>query len=342
MKEDICSEDEWCQLEDQVRFGPWAMAGGETPMFSLEDCKEVKEQGFHWIYEQVCRNETHWGPWEAVRGRCSTFRQEQQSCNAYFAAANPDSSAFRLGDAVETAQPKQRVKSINSAAEWQSNINTRHKRSLLAPVNSYHTIAAVGQSGANQAASSQAGGGAVQAAADEPAPGFQSQLWPHYVVDDDGRPPVRPQLCAPGLACTGDLEPTPNTCVKVRPPNVCYQGPWWDSSSWCKVGGKANNAIYGGLPLHQLKLAAQALLIQLPVEHFVGPTNPKFWHSQSADVARGKIQGILRALWPEQYKSSTRFPLDIPDPRNAVSSFPCCGCKWRRQPAKPTWATACS
>ena len=47
---------------------------------------------------------------------------------------------------------------------------------------------------------------------------------PHYVVDARGRPPVAPLVCGPGLACTGpDFFVLPNTCVRVRPPRVCYQ-----------------------------------------------------------------------------------------------------------------------
>ena len=35
---------------------------------------------------QVCLNESHWGPWLPMRGRCVGYRTEQQSCNAYFSA----------------------------------------------------------------------------------------------------------------------------------------------------------------------------------------------------------------------------------------------------------------
>ncbi len=55
------------------------------------------------------------------------------------------------------------------------------------------------------------------------------------------------------------------------------QGPWWDSTSWCKVGSSANNKHYGGLPLSQLQQAAQALLIQLPTEVFGNPNMTGFW-----------------------------------------------------------------
>jgi hypothetical protein len=49
-------------------------------------------------------------------------------------------------------------------------------------------------------------------------------ITPHYAVDSQrGHPPTRPLLCAPGLVCTGDVEPVPHTCVKARPPDVCYQ-----------------------------------------------------------------------------------------------------------------------
>jgi hypothetical protein len=102
---------------------------------------------------------------------------------------------------------------------------------------------------------------------------------------------------------------------------LCLQGPWWDSTSWCKVGSKANNQLYSGLPLEELKEVAQALLLQLPVEHYTNPLTLKFWASPAADVARAKIQGILAALWPQSYTAATRFPLDIPDPRHAVSIY---------------------
>eukprot|EP00929_Paragymnodinium_shiwhaense_P079018 TRINITY_DN4104_c0_g1_i1.p1 TRINITY_DN4104_c0_g1~~TRINITY_DN4104_c0_g1_i1.p1 ORF type:complete len:340 (+),score=19.30 TRINITY_DN4104_c0_g1_i1:112-1131(+) len=41
----------------------------------------------------------------------------------------------------------------------------------------------------------------------------------------------RPLACAPGLVCTGgEFDVLPSTCVKERPADVCYAGPWWDSS----------------------------------------------------------------------------------------------------------------
>ena len=31
MRDDVCAEDEWCRLEDHLKFGPFGMVGGQTP-----------------------------------------------------------------------------------------------------------------------------------------------------------------------------------------------------------------------------------------------------------------------------------------------------------------------
>jgi len=140
----------------------------------------------------------------------------------------------------------------------------------------------------------------------------------HYVAGlHDARPPRRPMVCGPGLVCTGEVDPVQYTCVKARPPNVCYVTSWWDSSSWCKDGGAPINR-QGGLPRVILEEVVRALLIQLPVEKYGSPLSHNFWFDPSADKARLLIQNIVRALWPEQYRSKTIFPIAIPDPRKAV------------------------
>jgi hypothetical protein len=122
------------------------------------------------------------------------------------------------------------------------------------------------------------------------------------------------------LGCTAVPKPHLLTlrCVCAALVWCASQGPWWDSS-WCKVGGSADARHYAGLPLPQLQEAAAALLTQLPVEIYGGPHNLAFWTSSAADVARGKAQAILRALWPKKYLAHTQFPLPAPDPRRAVS-----------------------
>jgi hypothetical protein len=165
---------------------------------------------------QVCRNTSHWGPWQAVRGRCSKYRKEQQSCNAYFAAAVPS-----LAPTGSSLKQHTRKHSSSSSSTAQSalhhlgegsggNSATAHKRSLLSPLDAFH--APISSSSSSSSSNTVLEGSHLD------------QLAPQYVVSDvDGRPPVRPMLCGPGLVCTGDVQPTPYTCVKVRPPNMCYQ-----------------------------------------------------------------------------------------------------------------------
>jgi hypothetical protein len=171
---------------------------------------------------------------------------------------------------------------------------------------------------------------------------------PQYVTGTDGRPPRAALVCGPGLACTGNFGPLPHTCVKARPPNTCFQGPWWDSSSWCKVGGADANNFTRGLPRKELERIAPALLLQLPTELFHNPEVLGFWqvrspprqlhllhmvthpkldtsmirlHAQSqvADRGRASIAAIVQELWPEKYRRDTRFPLEtFPDPRLQV------------------------
>ena len=149
-------------------------------------------------------------------------------------------------------------------------------------------------------------------------PAARAPFGPHYVVDGAGRPLRAGLVCGPGLACTRDFGPLPHTCVRARPPDVCYQGPWWDSTSWCKVGSAARNAFTRGLPRRELEAIAPALLIQLPTEIFHNPEALVFWRSDAADAARASIASIVAELWPEAYRQQTRFPLaTFPDPRSA-------------------------
>lgn len=56
----------------QVRFGPWAMADGETPNLSSAECEFFKEQGYDWIFEQVSQH--GWvGGWEGGCVRVSAW-----------------------------------------------------------------------------------------------------------------------------------------------------------------------------------------------------------------------------------------------------------------------------
>jgi hypothetical protein len=147
-----------------------------------------------------------------------------------------------------------------------------------------------------------------------------SKLGPTYHVSPvDGRPPARELVCAPGLVCTGDTHPLPHTCVKRRPKDVCYQGAWWDSS-WCpRVARGRENA--GGLALPDLLAAAAGVLASAPVEAYDGGArDPKFWSAAAAEDGRARAAAWLEALWPDRYRGSTEFPLQLPRPQGAPFS----------------------
>lgn len=228
----ICSDSEWCLVDTEIMWGPWAMGNnGETPGANGRagfQCETALASGMQWWWENVCSKNTSWGPWSSMRGRCVPYRQEQQSCQEQLAT--------------------------NTAI-----------------------------------------------------------YGPNYPVRKNGKPFARGLLCRPDLICTGDVGPFEHTCVKRRPPNVCYIGPWWDSS-WCKVGGGAGAEYETGLPQDVLEEAAAALLVQLPQEKLV-PSQAEFWYSAVGNTTRDNIQNIVQTLWPEIYRNTTKFPLPYPDPR---------------------------
>ena len=233
----ICSESEWCMLDNQVMWGPWAMGnGGQTPGADGRagfQCETAAQAGMEWWFESVCSKNSSWGPWDSVRGRCVQYRNEQESCQAEMVT--------------------------------------------------------------------------------------DGDMGPQYALQADGKPFHRPLRCRPDLVCTGDVGPTPHTCVQRRPPNVCFTGPWWDST-WCKVGGGAGGEYESGLPQEVLEQAAQGLLLQLPQEHMV-VTEANFWYSELGNRTRNLIQDIVETLWPEVYRNTTTFPLSIPDPRTTGPAY---------------------
>ena len=63
------------------------------------------------------------------------------------------------------------------------------------------------------------------------SPAFTGSLAPRYMLDRNGAPMERPLACAPDLTCTApNFYVLPSTCVQKRPRDICYYGPWWDSS----------------------------------------------------------------------------------------------------------------
>jgi len=190
-----------------------------------------------------------------VRGRCSKFRQEQQSCNAYFAALVPGKQVAGAAAAADEAsepgttyessagitehlpptdtpdqqQQQQHGKKHHQHDSWPDHLlASAHRRNLLTHTHPAAAAAAAGKgSGAGVFSGSTPSRRHSQQQQQGLEDGFLTQagswlshslhgLTPQYVVSErDGRPPARPLLCGPGLVCTGDVEPMPNTCVKV-------------------------------------------------------------------------------------------------------------------------------
>jgi hypothetical protein len=231
----VCAEDEWCFVNTQEMWGPWAMGNsGETPGANGRaglQCSEAESTGMTWWYDNVCSRNSSWGPWDSMRGRCIKYKQAGESC-------------------VED---------------------------------------------------------------------FQGELFgPMYPVRRNDGGLLSPSLAvcdkSKGLICTGDNGPTPHTCVKRRPANICFLGPWWDSS-WCKVGGGAGGEEYTtGLPQAVLEEAAASFILQMPQEHLVA-TDADYWYSAEGNRTREIAQNIVRELWPAVYRPTTEFPIPYPDPR---------------------------
>ena len=107
----------------------------------------------------------------------------------------------------------------------------------------------------------------------------------------------RPLACAPGLVCTGpDFEVMPSTCVKERPANLCYAGPWWDSSRCPRTQVEWYDT-QAGMNRSWAIEALRSSLILYPgeVDHASSCT---FWQSPHVAAARDSMYEIIGALWP--------------------------------------------
>jgi len=145
---------------------------------------------------------------------------------------------------------------------------------------------------------------------------YSEILKPRFPRDEEGKTFGRPLLCAPGLACTGpDYYVLPNTCVKKRPQNICFLGPWWDSSV-CPRQGKSSP----GLTRDEALLALRTLMLVFEGE-IVWTATCDFWDT-SKPLGKGALrvrqQGyeIARLLWP------TRLVGPIPSFNAVMQTIP--------------------
>ncbi|CAE7453536.1 Khsrp, partial [Symbiodinium sp. CCMP2456] len=106
----------------------------------------------------------------------------------------------------------------------------------------------------------------------------------------------RPLACAPGLVCTGpSFDVLPSTCVRERPPDVCYAGPWWDSSRCPRTSMQTP-----GMSTYWALESLQTAFLIFPGEvasamtckYWTGPMGPL-----TAEV-RKVTHNTFKALWP--------------------------------------------
>ena len=130
------------------------------------------------------------------------------------------------------------------------------------------------------------------------APAFKGPLEPRYKLDEKGFPMERPLACAPDLTCTApNFNVLPSTCVQKRPKDVCFYGPWWDSSDCPRDQMKA--------PGLSLDLTLQALVsaaLLYPGE-IASMGTCAYWDrttelGKSVLRVRAQVYQIAVELWP--------------------------------------------
>ena len=225
MREGICDEaKEFCMLEDHVKFGPAAAgAGGATPLVAYLDCSFFAKESdkYPWIWEQVCANRSDWGPWTTTRGRVRALRcgggggEEASREREREREKGEKRPVFFLPPPPPTEEFSPCTFSLNN---------------FLSLFRSFSKIPTPQKQCVSYRKEQQSCSGSIwrPKSASKSSSSPSSLLRPQFAASTrDGRPPLRPLLCGPGLHCTGDAQPTPNTCVKARPSDICFQGPWW-------------------------------------------------------------------------------------------------------------------
>ena len=114
---------------------------------------------------------------------------------------------------------------------------------------------------------------------------------------EGGKNYERALLCSEpkSLVCTGaDFHVRPSTCVKARQKDICYHGPWWNSTICPRTEPGAPR---GGLSRAQLmKWSLPAWIIMRPGEVSIGGTC-KFWARNSSNSkVRAQAQANYRSM----------------------------------------------
>ena len=106
----------------------------------------------------------------------------------------------------------------------------------------------------------------------------------------------RPLACGPNLVCTGPtFDVLPSTCVKARPRDVCYTGPWWDSSRCPRTSMRTP-----GMSRDWAIESLQTAFLLFPGE-VASPMTCKYWTGSFSTFTQGVrnvTYNIFQALWP--------------------------------------------
>ena len=153
---------------------------------------------------------------------------------------------------------------------------------------------------------------------------FQAQelprhLEPRYKLDPKGFPMERPLACAPNLACTApNFNVLPSTCVQKRPKDICYYGPWWDSSDCPRAKTRAPGLSYN------LTVDAMISAAMLYPSEIASQGSCAYWDrttsvGRSVLLVRQQVYRIASELWPSHVLKASPPSLEtlsrlLPDP----------------------------
>lgn len=299
----LCGPDEWCMTERHEKWGPWA----ETPSgqtadahctqpyfgFSVLLLNETQRRALNQsIVDDTCGGvycengacSTYAGsmnavaslsqgpsPWRPVRGQCVKYRKKNQSCYMTFSHFGD----FYRDAFIATTDPFHEGGSIE-------------RPMVCAP-------------------------GLV---CTEVLAGIQSCVDPNELSNDATGTPREenescgPEMpCKPGLVCTGpELQVLNSTCVKPRPPDLCFAGPWWDSTSCPRSGldPLGNKPPCGGMT-YAFALESLYTTMLLSPGEIVSAGSCSYWFqldgqssgwAQRTSQLRRTIYDIFDTLWP--------------------------------------------
>ena len=307
--QDACGPEEFCMVQMHEKWGPWAATPQGLPantdcndaLFSfteadltnaeplqVEALEEsiltdycggvVPDSGYTSSMNAVGPGGAGSGggpfpsPWKPAQGVCVKYRDAQQSCKPSLkGSGNFYSDSFiALADATKTSTP-----------------------SLDRPLTCGPGLVCTGDDAAlpSTCVARPPEGGEGNAFSG----GIQIGARLEQQSCSDSHP------CAEGLTCTGaDFEVLPHTCVEARPRDVCFAGPWWDSSRCPRT---SVDAPCGGISAAMAHEALLSALLLAPGE-VVYPGRCGYWTGPSAgwnerlDRVRRQIYDVFAALWP--------------------------------------------